>query len=80
MIIKKAVYDYGFALKEQYVDKNLPEIAIAGKEVIDRIRAEVGNIPISAKHHSIDIVLSKFYDKAPLLGSAAYVFENLYFC
>lgn len=56
------------------------EIAIAGKEVIDRIRTAVGNIPISAKHHPIDIVLSKFYDKAPLLGSAAYVFETLYFC
>ena len=56
------------------------EIAVAGKEVIDRIRAEVANIPISAKHHSVDIVLSKFYDKAPLLGSATYVFEMLYFC
>ncbi len=36
MIIKKAVYDYGFALKEQYVDKNLPEIAIAGKSNVGK--------------------------------------------
>ena len=36
MIIKKAVYDYGFALKEQYIDKNLPEIAIAGKSNVGK--------------------------------------------
>ncbi len=56
------------------------EIAIAGKEIIDRVRALVGNIPISMKNHPVDIMLSKFYDKAPLLGSATYVFEMLYFC
>lgn len=56
------------------------EIAIDGKEIIDRIRNQVANIPLSAKHHPVDIVLSKFYDKAPLLGSATYVFEMLYFC
>jgi GTP-binding protein len=36
MIIKKAVYDYGFALAKQYVDKNLPEIAIAGKSNVGK--------------------------------------------
>ncbi len=36
MVIKKAVYDYGFALASQYVDKNLPEIAIAGKSNVGK--------------------------------------------
>ena len=36
MIIKKAVYDYGFALANQYKDKGLPEIAIAGKSNVGK--------------------------------------------
>lgn len=36
MIIKKAVYDYGFALAEQYRDKQLPEIAVAGKSNVGK--------------------------------------------
>ncbi len=36
MIIKKAVYDYGFAYSSQYIDKNLPEIAIAGKSNVGK--------------------------------------------
>lgn len=36
MIIKKAVYDYGFALAEQYKDKCLPEIAVAGKSNVGK--------------------------------------------
>ena len=36
MIIKKAVYDYGFAYSSQYLDKGLPEIAIAGKSNVGK--------------------------------------------
>ena len=36
MIIKKASYDYGFAYHSQYVDKGLPEIAIAGKSNVGK--------------------------------------------
>ncbi len=36
MIIKKAVYDYGFALSNQYIDKGLPEIAVAGKSNVGK--------------------------------------------
>ncbi len=36
MIIKKAVYDYGFALESQYKDKGLPEIAVAGKSNVGK--------------------------------------------
>lgn len=55
------------------------EIAMGGSEIIDRIQKYVGNIPFSMKQHPVKIMVSKFYDKAPLLGSATYVFENLYF-
>lgn len=36
MIIKKAVYDYGFGLSSQYIDKGLPEIAVAGKSNVGK--------------------------------------------
>ena len=36
MIIKKAVYDYGFGLSSQYTGKNLPEIAVAGKSNVGK--------------------------------------------
>ena len=36
MLIKKAVYDYGFAFHSQYIDKGLPEIAIAGKSNVGK--------------------------------------------
>ncbi len=36
MIIKNAVYDYGFALAKQYRDKGLPEIAVAGKSNVGK--------------------------------------------
>jgi len=36
MIIKKAIYDYGFALAEQYKDKGLPEIVVAGKSNVGK--------------------------------------------
>lgn len=55
------------------------DIAIGGDIIIDRLKKFVGNTPIATKDKPIDILLSKFYDKAPLLGGAAFVFENLYF-
>lgn len=36
MIIKKAVYDYGFALAEQYKPQPLPELAVAGKSNVGK--------------------------------------------
>ncbi len=36
MIIKKAVYDYGFGLSSQYTDKFMPEIAVAGKSNVGK--------------------------------------------
>lgn len=36
MIIKKAAYDYGFAYSSQYIDKGLPEVAIAGKSNVGK--------------------------------------------
>ncbi len=36
MIIKKAIYDYGFALSSQYKDKGLSEIAVAGKSNVGK--------------------------------------------
>lgn len=36
MIIKKAVYDYGFALAEQYKPQSLPELAVAGKSNVGK--------------------------------------------
>lgn len=36
MIIKKAVYDYGFALSEQYKPQKLPELAVAGKSNVGK--------------------------------------------
>lgn len=36
MIIKKAVYDYGFGLSSQYAGKGLPEIAVAGKSNVGK--------------------------------------------
>ncbi|MBR4029888.1 MAG: ROK family protein [Clostridia bacterium] len=55
------------------------DIAIGGDIIIERLKKFVGNTPIATKDKPIDILLSKFYDKAPLLGGAAFVFENLYF-
>lgn len=36
MVIKKAVYDYGFALPQQYKPQPLPEIAVAGKSNVGK--------------------------------------------
>ena len=36
MIFKKAVYDYGFALAEQYKPQPLPELAVAGKSNVGK--------------------------------------------
>ena len=36
MIIKKAVYEYGFALPQQYKPQPLPEIAVAGKSNVGK--------------------------------------------
>lgn len=36
MIVKKAVYDYGFGLSSQYTGKNMPEIAVAGKSNVGK--------------------------------------------
>ena len=36
MIIKKAIYEYGFALPEQYQPQPLPEIAVAGKSNVGK--------------------------------------------
>ncbi|MBP5662041.1 MAG: YihA family ribosome biogenesis GTP-binding protein [Clostridia bacterium] len=36
MNVRKTAYDYGFALKEQYRDKGLPEIAVAGKSNVGK--------------------------------------------
>ncbi len=55
------------------------DIAVGGTEVINRLKKFVGNTPIGAKTKPVDIVLSNFYDKAPLLGSAAYVFDKTHF-
>ena len=55
------------------------EIAMGGNEIIHRLQKYVSDTPISVKHHHVDIFVSKFYDKAPLLGSATFVFENLFF-
>lgn len=55
------------------------EITAGGEMVVDRISHFVGNVPISAKIHNTPIVLSDFRDKAPLIGSATYVFEMNFF-
>ena len=36
MIIKKAIYEYGFALPEQYQPQPLPEITVAGKSNVGK--------------------------------------------
>lgn len=54
-------------------------IAVGGDEIIKRLTAFVGNTPFSMKYRNVDIVISEFYDKAPVIGAATAVFENLYF-
>ncbi len=55
------------------------EIAIGGTDITNRIKHYVGTTPIAMKRHPVSIAMSKFFDKAPLLGSAAWVFENVFF-
>ena len=55
------------------------DIAMGGDEIISRLKKNVGTTPIGAKHNNVEIIMSKFYDKAPLLGAATVVFDNLMF-
>ena len=55
------------------------DIATGGDEIISRLKKNVGITPIGSKHHSVDIIMSKFYDKAPLLGAATVVFDKIMF-
>lgn len=55
------------------------DIAMGGEEIISRLKKNVGKTPIGAKHNNVEIIMSKFYDKAPLLGAATVVFDKLMF-
>lgn len=55
------------------------DIASGGNEIIKRLKYFVGDKPFSAKRGRVEILISEFYDKAPVLGAAATVFENIYF-
>ena len=55
------------------------DIAMGGEEIISRLKNNVGTTPIGAKHNTVEIMMSKFYDKAPLLGAATVVFDKLMF-
>lgn len=55
------------------------DIAMGGDEIISRLKKNVGTTPVGAKHNNVEIIMSKFYDKAPLLGAATVVFDNLMF-
>ena len=55
------------------------DVATGGTELIKRLTNFVGNKPFPMKRHDVDIVISEFFDKAPLIGAAAIVFENMYF-
>lgn len=55
------------------------DIATGGDEIISRLKKNVNTTPIGSKQHSVDIIMSKFYDKAPLLGAATVVFDKLMF-
>lgn len=55
------------------------DIAMGGNEIIRRLKEYVGTVPIAFKRNKVDIKMSKFYDKAPLLGGATVVFDKLVF-
>ncbi len=55
------------------------DIATGGDEIISRLKKNVGITPVGSKQHSVEIIMSKFYDKAPLLGAATVVFDKIMF-
>ena len=55
------------------------DIAKGGDLISSRLKKNVGTIPLSCKGQPVDIVMSRFYDKAPLLGAATLVFDKLCF-
>ena len=55
------------------------DISTGGEEIISRLKKNVGNLPIGSKQHYVEIIMSKFYDKASLLGAATVVFDKLVF-
>lgn len=54
------------------------DIALAGNLVLERISNAVNRRMISSRYKEIKIEISKFIDKAPLIGSVTLVFEKLF--
>ena len=55
------------------------DIAKGGDLIISRLKKNVGTIPLSCKGQPVDIVMSRFYYKAPLICAATLVFDKLCF-
>ena len=54
------------------------DIALAGNLVTKRLESYIKDKTISCRYKSVPIVISAFCDKAPIVGSAAIVFNQLF--
>lgn len=54
------------------------EIALAGDLILPYLREEVNKRIFSSKHMRVEILMSNYIDKAPLIGSASLVFEKMF--